>query len=285
LASDVAKEFGINKLCSNVQSDKNDYSVNIDYVYFIRTLDYSSGRRTQKKRLFMTYEGMIKILYSSRSPKARTFRTWATETLFTVQMGTQEQKEDLVSGVLGIPAKSLKQVLSTSVKSVPCIYRFALGKCKDLKKIMKISKEVPDDYVIIKYGYTDNLVRRTNEHIKTYNKIKGVKLELINYAYIDPKYLSQAETDIKGYFETIEIPIEYEKFAELVAINPKHERQIINQFKYITGEYSGCVSDLIEKIEKLKNEIVLIKKDHLIELQNEKHEKDIELQKNGDRDE
>ena len=96
---------------------------------------------------------------------------WATKTLFTVQMGTKKQKEDLVSGVLGIPAKSLRQVLSTSSTNVPCIYRFALGTCKNLRNEMNISSNVPDDHIIIKYGYTDNLVRRTREHMKTYESI------------------------------------------------------------------------------------------------------------------
>jgi len=31
------------------------------------------------------------------------------------------------------------------------------------------------------------LFGRTDDHIKTYNIIKNVNLELLNYAYIDPK--------------------------------------------------------------------------------------------------
>jgi len=224
---------------------------------------------------------MIKILYSSHSTKAKTFRTWVTDTLFTVQMGTTEQKEDLVSGIIGIPAKSLRQVLSTSSTNVPCIYRFSLGTCKDLRKIMKISNDIPDDHIIVKYGYTDNLVRRTAEHIKTYNAIKNVNLKLVNYAYVDPKYLSQAEKDIKDYLSIIEKPIIYEKFAELVAVNPKQEKQINTQFKYIAQQYSGCVKDLVNTIEVLKQEIIAekLKTDnmnnmHLLELKNKN--KDIE---------
>lgn len=204
---------------------------------------------------FITYEGMLRVLFVSRSGKTKEFIKWATEKLFTIQMGTQEQKESLVSGILGIPAKSLRQVLSTSANNVPCIYRFALGKCSDLRKSMKISQNIPDDHIIIKYGFTDNLVRRTAEHMKTYNSIKKVNLELLNYAYVDPKYLSIAETDIKEFFVDIEKPIEYENFAELVAVDLKHEKQIMKQFKYITSQYSGCVKDLIDQIKSLKRDI------------------------------
>jgi hypothetical protein len=109
---------------------------------------------------------MLRVLFVSRSGKTHQFINWASKTLFTVQMGTKEQKEDIVSGIIGIPAKSLRQVLSTSSTNVPCIYRFAIGTCKKLRNIMKIPKDIPYDHIIIKYGYTDNLVRRTKEHMK-----------------------------------------------------------------------------------------------------------------------
>jgi len=85
-----------------------------------------------------------------------------------------------------------------------------------------LPESIPDDRVIIKYGLTEDLLRRTSEHIRTYEKISGAKLCLKNYVYIDAKYLSQAETDIKDYFNDIETPVKYESFAELVAINPAH---------------------------------------------------------------
>src|SRR3989304_5458081 len=125
------------------------------------------------------------------------------------------------------------------------------------------------------------LFGRTDDHIKTYNKNKNVNLELLNYAYIAQKYLSQAETNIKDFLATIEKPIVYEKFAELVAINPKHVKQINNQFKFIAQQYSGCVKDLVDKIEVLEQEIVAetLKTDninniHLLELKNKDMETD-----------
>jgi uncharacterized protein YllA (UPF0747 family) len=111
----------------------------------------------------------------------------------------------------------------------------------------------------------------------------------MNYAYIDPKYLSQAEVDIKEFFADIETPIKYDTFAELVAIDPKHEKQIKKQFKYITTEFSGCVKDMIDKIEclgrdmilkneKHKNEINMLKKDNeLLQKDNDLLTKDLEI--------
>jgi len=72
------------------------------------------------------------------------------------------------------------------------------------------------------------------------------------FNFIDPKYLSNAEKDIKEYFETNEKKVKYENFKELILINPKNRPQIIKQFKMIGNEYAGCVRELMIQIENLK---------------------------------
>jgi len=271
--ADVSLMFGLDNLKIVISDRGSSYTINDDFIFFFtkNNLKKENKKNIIKKEMYLTYEGILKVIFISRKGKTSGFIKWATETLFTAQMGTREQKEDMVSGILGIPAITLRQVLSSSSKNIPCIYMFALGTCEDLRKIMKIPNDVPNNHVIIKYGFTDDLVRRTNEHMKTYNVIKGVKLELLNYAYVDPKYLSAAETDVKGYFESIETPLVYEKYAELVSINPKHKKQISNQFKFVTDQYAGIVSNLIQDIENQKTSVAMLKKDHQLEIQMEQH--------------
>ena len=79
----------------------------------------------------------------------------------------------------------------------------------------------------------DDIERRTNEHDKHYGIITGVQLGLMEFSYINPKFLSEAEPNIKDFFQTIEIQIEYKSYRELVAINPTHKKQITRQYKYI----------------------------------------------------
>ena len=277
---DVAKGFDIERLKNSIIIKTSRYT-QYDYTYFICKKNNNVGKNKNKvkKELFLTYEGMLRALFVSRTGKAHKFIKWATETLFTIQMGTQEQKEDLTRGILGIPAKQLRQVLSKSTSYIPCIYRFALGKCEDLRETMNISHDIPNNYTVIKYGYSDNLVRRTREHMKTYKSIKNTKLELMNYTYIDPKHLSTAEVDIKEFFEDIEIPIKYDKQNELVAINPKHEKTIKKYFEYIANKYAGCVADLNKKIDELKRDIV--NKDLEIKNMNKLHE--LEIERNNER--
>ena len=265
LAKDVSDVFEMPNLLANFRKSI-EYVKHVDYEIFLGKQEYSIPVHTYKRRIFITYEGMIKILYSSRSIKAKTFRKWATDILFIHQIGSEEMKEELGSELIGQPVKSVRAVFKTFAKKVPCVYRFALGTAKNLREIMNLPDTIHDDFIIIKYGLTEDLDRRMSEHIRTYEKIKGVRLGLMNFSYIDPKFLSQAEVDVKEFFQDIEVPIKYESFAELVAINPKHEKQISKQFAYIGSEFSGSITELIVQIEKLKSEIEMLKKTHEWEL-------------------
>jgi hypothetical protein len=193
-------------------------------------------------------------------------------------MGAADEKENLVSSMIGIPAKSLRQVLKTSTSNVPCVYTFALGLAKDLREEMKIPDTTPDDHIIIKYGYTDDLSRRTSEHIKTYESIKGVQLELMKYCYVDPKYLSEAETYIKNYFSDMEAFVKYKKFAEIVSFDPKHTRQLNQTFDNIQCKYSGCVKGLLQEVEDMRGEIVMLKEKHKWGLKDKDRELEIKDQ-------
>jgi len=286
LVKDVACAFEIPNLIRSIVNKDSLFIENIHYKKFIthkliQTVNKANKKETKMtKYLFITYKGMLKTLFGSKSGRADKFVDWATKTLFTAQMGEKEDKEELASKLIGIPAKSLRQVLSTSTSSVPCLYRFSLGKVKDLRKSMKIDKTIPDDSIVIKYGFTDDLVRRTNEHIKTYGKIKGCKFELMNYTYIDPKYLSEAEALLKDYLIKVGTQLKYENYKELVIINMKDEKLIIRQFKMIATTYAGCVKDLLSKIENLQHQLEIEKIKHQKELDEERHQKELAIEKN-----
>lgn len=266
LGRDVADAFEMPNLVRNMKGRDSSYEKGEHYKIFM-SLERLPGK-TPKRLTYITYEGILKILYSSHSIVAKTFRRWATDILFTHQMGNEEQKETLASNVLGIPVKNLRAVLKTSTKSVPCIYMFSLGTAQTLRRVLELPDTIPDDATIVKYGLTKDLVRRASEHVRNYEQIKGVSVGLLNFTYIDPKFLSQAESHIREFFKTIETPIQYKSFAELVAINSRHTSYIKTQFDLISTEFSGAVTDLVTQIERLKNEHLMKVKDltHTIEL-------------------
>lgn len=284
LATDVSNVFEMPNLNKTLIDKDKGYKLNKHYKTFthgalptresppnkhhktfnhgrLTITEYPPSKPIYKRQLFITYRGMLKILFSSRSGNADKFVEWATETLFTIQMGTVEQKEVLCSKLIGQPVKNIRAVFNTCSKKIPCIYRFSLGNAKTLRHSMNLPEDIKDDYVIIKYGLTNDLDRRSAEHAREYEKIKGVKLGLIDFSYIDPQFLQQAETDIKDYFSTYENFVKYNNYTELVAINPLHEKLIKKQFNLIGTAYQGHITELVIQIEKLKNIIKLKDKD------------------------
>lgn len=181
--------------------------------------------------------------------------------------------------------------MSRSSTSVPCVYLFSLGLCKDLRLSMSIDDTIPDNYIVVKYGFTNDLNRRTTEHASKFGKLDGVNMELIQYTYIDPIFLSEAEKDICGYFKDIEIPITtYETQKELVAINPSHMKQVLKQYKALNMLYAGHTKEMAAEIDKLKTTIErqqerekyereILMSNYERKLSREKHEKELLIQK------
>lgn len=274
-AKDVMIAFEMHSLSKSVYEKTNvNYVNNIHYKTFTKPKVHTTvnGR---VKQLYITYTGMLKILFCSRCGIADKFVEWATDTIFTVQMGSEEHKVELGSKIIGQSVKNVRAVFKTCSKKVPCIYQFSLGTAETLRKSMSLPDNIKDDFIIIKYGLTEDLDRRSAEHVREYEKIDGVKLGLMEFSYIDPKFLSEAEVDIKDFFNTAEIQVKYENYSELVAIDPKHEKQIKKQYKFIATEYQGSIKDLIDEIKELKTKIIainretefkLIEKDHIIEI-------------------
>ncbi|VBB17542.1 hypothetical protein YASMINEVIRUS_4 [Yasminevirus sp. GU-2018] len=279
LLSDVASGFKMEALASTVIREHTNFELHEHYEYFVRypqeNVRYSQDnvrKMPVKKQLYLTYTGILKILFSGRSGIAKKFIKWATETLFTVQMGTTEQKDKLASDITGIPVEDITKFLYCSATPVSCVYRFTLGKVKDLREAMNILNDVPDEHIVVKYGYTDNLRRRAMEHRNNYEKIEGCKIKLLGYAHIDSKFLSEAETSIKFQFKANAKQLLYEKNEELFTYDPLYEKDIDKFFAETATRYSGCLKDINEQLVNLKHKVALqeaVHKNEIYELERE----------------
>lgn len=236
------------------------------------------------KELFLTYEGLLHVLFASHNNKTKSFRKWATETLFTAQMGTKEQKQKLSCKLLGTDADVIKEVFSRDANTLPCVYLFTLGTVKNLRKTMNIDAKHKDDDIVCKYGFTKNLSRRTGEHQKTYGKLNNVNLKLKYYSYMDPQYMSDGENKIKKCMTTLNTSLKYDDHNELIIMTKDNEEEIKDKYEYVSQKYSGHVSELITKIKDLEHKNIILEKNVETEKQNTKLvEKDlIILQKDNE---
>ena len=281
---DVMIGFKLDNLDKNIIDKKSYFKENEHYKYF--NCKKINGNKTTKikKELYLTYEGILRVLFASHSPNVKPFIKWATESLFTLQLGTINQKEELISSVLGINAKVIKEVFNVDRNTLPCVYLFTLGTVKDLRISMNIDTRYLDDAIVSKFGFTKDLSRRTGEHLNKYNKIENVNLKLKYYSYIDPQYMSNAESDIKDFMIAFNTKFNFDNEYELVIIPKELIKMVERQYELIGKNYMGHISELITKIKELENKNEKQLLTHQLELSKEKHEneilkKDLEIMK------
>ena len=265
-ANDIGEAFELENIRKNITG--NAYKENTDYKNFIVPVVTSGHSGGNKHKSFLTYRGVLKCIFSSRSKKADNFIKWATETLFTLQMGSVEDKTELINKVLGTSAQVAKSVFNSRARKFSSVYLFSLGYVKDLKNSMNL-KGMYDNDIVCKYGRTNDLSRRTGEHILKYNKINGVNLKLMLYAYIEDEYGMEAEDEIKSFFNFANCKLTYENNDELVAIDSKKLKEVKLRYEALENEYSKGIEifkkEIMQKnykIMQLENEKNLIQKDN-----------------------
>ena len=271
---DVMNGFNMDRLNDILQDKNKCYNENIDYKYFMINYTNSGNKQIKKKELYLTYRGLLRVLFVSRNGKTDKFIKWATETLFTVQLGEEQDKDNLASDLLGVNAKTIKDVFKTNSSKTPVVYLYLIGNANELLKKNNYNKTD----ILCKYGCTNDLERRCSEHDKNFSKEFNTKIELLCFSIIESKYIFEAESNITQYFKSN--IIEYKNTHELIVINKKDITQIKQHYKMIQNSYIGRYDEMNNKISLLEKEIIelnnkLLIKDKDIEILIEKHKNDL----------
>ena len=273
---DVMEGFNMNNLHSHIIDKNSGYNKNTDYKYFFnRVILRDTEKETIKKSLYLTYEGMLRVLFVSRNENATKFRKWATNKIFTIQMGSKHEKQKLGTQLLKVDLKTFKAVFDSYASTFPCIYLLSLGKVKDLRDTFNISNDINDISTVYKYGFTEDLERRLREHTSEYGKMKNVDISLSLFHMVDNKYMSKAENDVKHLFNVFDKSLNVDsndetlnkKRKEIVVLNDKEYKQITEHYKLIGLKYIGSTQFLQDKVQELQNEIKIINLNKEIEVQ------------------
>ena len=261
------------------------YERNVDY----KTLNITGGnsaceKTTNKKRIYLTYEGLLRVLFASNNKNAKFFRKWATTIIYTHQLGTVEQKEELGANLLKISLKQFKEMFKAYTSKFPCIYLLELGTVGSLRELFSVSLDIPDDVIVYKYGFTDDIVRRFTEHTRDYGKLKGVNVYLSQFTLIDVKNISDAENDIRQFFNDFGKALPVEGKNELVILNTRELKQVRGKYDVLRSYYAGSTDGLQKIIEELKLEIFkkntehyneVLKRDMEYKINNEIHQNEV----------
>lgn len=291
---DVMTEFKMFKLYDTLIDINTKYKVNIHYKYFICNSSHNMVNKSDKikKELFLTYEGILRVLFVSENNKTSKFISWATNTLLTVQMGTEKQKNELVSNIKGVSYESIQELFSINAREMPCIYLTALNTVDVLRKEMNIDISYPNDSIVYKFGKTTSFEDRKNGHKQEFKKINHlVEMKLVYFTYIDPLYITKAETYINDKIDHFKI--KWNKHEELVILSKEDMKHVKLMYENVGMKYSGYAAEnnkqiqLFEmEIEKLKlsheNELKLNNKDNELKLKEKDNEilkKELEIMK------
>jgi hypothetical protein len=270
---DVSNCFNLPFLKDTLLKDERGYERNIDYKTFNRS--EVNDLSTNKTTLYLTYNGLLRVLYVNKNKNTKQFRNWAEQKLFTIQFGKEEEKEELSSELLKVNVRAIRDVFKSSSSNFPCIYLFELGRVCDIRTTFNISNDIDDKLMVYKYGTTKDMKTRIYKHQNDYGKYENINMKLKLFSYIDPKYNYEAEDELNNMFKGLNMKLEIDGRNEIVAFSDNHYKIIENQYIMIFNKYSGCVKELQNKLDNLKNEYEkeLLKKD--LDIEKIKNERDL----------
>ena len=266
---DVSRVFGMPNLTEVLLHKDRGYERGAHFQTFSRTQDsvqtrradhWAVGHEQTTPTMFLTYKGMMKVLYSSRSGNADKFTDWATDVLFVAQMGTDNQRQEMASMIAGPTTTIVNKVMGCASSSTPCVYLFSLGSVKDLKEVPYFKDALThhtSSSRVFKFGLTNDLKRRTGEHERSFGSLEGVTLHLTKYSYIDPQFLFKAEHDLKKHFEMIGTLLTIEgqnervaRSRELVVLDASAQKTTLDMFQDLGKRFGGILSDVVEQLNK-----------------------------------
>ena len=258
--NDLMNVFENKNLHDNIIDKRSSYIGNEDYHFFINP-DTGSSQEQAKKELFVSYNGLMKIINNSKKGIAKQYKKYIDEVVFSSFWGTQDQKIETCKKILNVDAEQLKSLMSKTSADICCLYLI------DIKK----NDTEGHDINLYKYGFTEKIKRRFVEHIKTF----GNNITLDQFIMIPKNMLSQAETEFKNCISNYSIP--HNESDEIIKLNKNSYGNIKNIFKVISDKYCGEQKDLIQSHQK---EITEYK--HQIELHRMELEKKDLIIKNKD---
>jgi hypothetical protein len=279
--NDIENKLKIKRLKKTLINKKGSFEYGRHYV----KLNIPKYRNTinTTNELYLTYEGLLKVLFITRKHNLTNFIKWATKIVYTAHLGTKKQKRKLVSSLTGASEEAIKSVFSRTCNTLPAIYLMYLGTVEEIDSKVNIQGKYKKNEKVYKYGYTIDLNKRIQEHKRTYRKLGIKKIELTMFTYIDPQYVSEAENEIKHYFQIMGTRINVSKndnnYKELVIISEEKMKYVRKEYEKIGKLYSGHVKEIIDKMRKMEQEIELMKVKHEKEIMKEKHEKEIMKEK------
>jgi hypothetical protein len=168
------KELHIGQMLGmkKIRTSTSGYELNERVLVRLECFNPILGRSTLQDVFFLTVDGLVRLMYNSRLPRAKEFRKWASRVLGIHLAGDRVQccmlAASLGPGVrlVGIPDAS-------------GLYGLVLGTIGAIREPLGIPASFPNHWYVVKYGQTiSRHDRMLNRHASLYGKIPGAELVL-----------------------------------------------------------------------------------------------------------
>jgi hypothetical protein len=245
---DIGKAFGVKRLDHDITDKRSRYEHGNHYIKL-------SGDVIAKGPCdgdyYFTFIGFCTWLFKAENNKAMHYIDWMMDTLFTVQFGTQEEKEELV----GVSRQELASGLKLCVNKISGLYLIKLGTVKQLRDVMDLGDEQDDKDLVCKFGYSKDIQKRFYQHDTTLAKeLNDPSLELLFYSAIQEPHLSHAEAKLHDFFELVKT--EFNGHRELVILSKADLKMTKAKYLTIADGYTTTddteITELREKVKKLR---------------------------------
>jgi len=250
LGSHIASVLGLLRNESFGAREVSDYIEHEEYEIF--NIRHKNG--IYYKTYYLTYYGVMRYIFRSRSSISRKLSRWISETMFTIQFGSTCQKQNLIENIMGIDLSSFKQVMSGHCGSISCVYLIYIGTVKQLKNSLHIDGKADTD-IVCKYGRTNDIDRRINELNNKYKKLNpDVTLSVITFSFIDETCNVKVESELSNLFNETKLVHEVEK--ELIITNKTNIPIIKKLYQTLEIDYGreiSCVRKTYEDEIKRKD--------------------------------
>ena len=249
-ASDVGKVLGILNIRQSIQNYDEDDERVVRKVY--------DPHGTLQDTIFLTSQGVYRLLYNSKKEIAKKFRKWAGNILDDIIFNESKElkkklEEKEIQHQLQLQDKDLEKKRQVEM---------TLRNSFDKRILVYLIKIILNDEIIYKFGYTDDIKTR----LRTHKNQIGEDIELV-YC-IESKDNKMLERLLKDYLEQYKFRIKRiinnKQLTELLKVNDIEmiKNKLIELNKEVEDD-KLLIINLKNKIINLENEIIELKKESL----------------------
>lgn len=249
-SKDFSLVFDMENLSRIIKDTKGSYEYGVHYKIFYMTEEKNTTC------LLLTFEGTLKILFTKKTSITTPYLDWVCKTLYSMQYGDEDDKNEVISEMLKITPEHLKHIFGPLANTLPALYLIKLGTKTDLQGTFELDK-YKNKSCVYKFGYTCNLKNRLTQHKNNYAKIGIFDIEITKIGFVDPVCLSKAETEIKDLFSAEAVRLHHDTYEELVVLEDSKLNHFLNIFIKIADSNAGHTKELQDLIKDKNNELLL----------------------------